>query len=171
MKREKRGMSSKTLSPLERDILREGGASGVEEDNSDHLKSARDHAFDQWERELQSLQGDSVEAEGAAGLLGISPVRMKQELESGKITLFRFREPTGRWLYPRWQFVAGNRIPCLSDFLEALSPEAHPVSVYRFMTMENSDLERAGSSTCLTPRDWLVMGFDPKPVILMAQDI
>jgi hypothetical protein len=56
--------------------------------------------------------------------------------------------------------------------IPALSPELHPVSVWRWFTSPSTELtDEATPDTAISPRDWLLAGRDPNPVAALAPDL
>ena len=52
----------------------------------------------------------------------------------------------------------------------ALPPTLDPVSVLRWYTRPDPELESAGGDV-LSPLDWLRAGLDPAPVVRIARDL
>lgn len=158
------------LSTKEMEILREGGASGLD-DTADINKIAYDLEREELEREWHRILQDSLDENGAALLLGLSRETLRERIHSQQLQLYKTVGPTGNWAFPQWQFSKGGLIPHLEMLVRALSFDAHPVTVCRFMTSENPDLGGDTSDCRHTPSAWLVRGYDPAPVIVQAQDL
>jgi len=158
------------LSTKEMEILREGGASGLD-DTADINKVAYDLGREVLEREWHRILQDALDEDGAALLLGISRETLRERIHSQQLQLYKTVSQTGSWIFPRWQFSKGDLIPHLETLLGALSLEAHPVTVCRFMITENQDLEGDTTDCRYTPSAWLVRGYDPAPVIVQAKDL
>ena len=60
---------------------------------------------------------------------------------------------SGKSLFPKWQFQDDGVIPHLGGLLQVFSSEVHPLTVCRFMTMINRDLESDDVGVCYTPKD------------------
>jgi len=158
------------MSQHEKAILLEGGALGVDED-SEQLARSRGSAIAQLAQEWELVKKEALDEAGVAALLGISRGKLHQLVTTRPPTLFVIGGDYGDLLFPKWQFEDDRLIPHLGDLLQAFSSETHPLSIYRFMTMANQDLESPDFGILYTPRDWLLKGFDPAPVMLMALDI
>ena len=83
--------------------------------------------------------------------------------------LYGFLSRSNDRLYPQWQFTDVATVPDLAELLSAIGGGVHPVSLDQFMLRPNVDLEVNGEE--LSPREWLVSGADPEPVILIAADL
>lgn len=158
------------LSPKEKAILREGGVSGLDEP-VDQNKIVFDLGQELLEREWQFLFQDALEEGGAALLLGLSRERLRENIQSRQLKLHKIIGPTGDRVFPLWQFSKDGLIPHLDELMGALSPGVHPVTVCQFMTTENRDLEMDTSDCCFSPREWLVSGYNPDPVVVQVKDL
>jgi hypothetical protein len=114
--------------------------------------------------------------------LGRNESRIRQRLLER--SLYGIRR--GRnWLLPLFQFELEERqgertlkgvVPGLDQVLPALSPELHPVSVWRWFTSPSTELvgDELGDQSPqrpVSPRDWLLAGRNPKAVAELARDI
>lgn len=113
-----------------------------------------------------------------ADALGRNESRIRQRLLQR--SLYGVRR--GRnWLLPLFQFqVVGGQgaraikaaVPSLEKVFPALSPELHPVSVWRWFTSPSTGLTTdEAPDRPISPRDWLLAGRDPKPVAELARDL
>ena len=128
------------MSQHEKAILLAGGALGVDED-SEQLEQAREAAIAQLTEEWQRLKKDAFEEAEVADLLGISREKVGQLGNTQPPSLFMIPCESGESLFPKWQFQDDGVIPHLGDLLQAFRSEVHPLTVCRFMTMVNRDLE------------------------------
>ena len=99
-----------------------------------------------------------------AALLGVDVTRVSHQTTAGD--LFSYRGGRSRPVYPDWQFTGGAVLPHLRDVLAVLPAGSHPVPVRAFMTSPDDALTLGGRP--VSPRDWLVGGGDPGPVIGLA---
>jgi hypothetical protein len=110
--------------------------------------------------------------------LGRNESRIRQRLLQR--SLYGIRR--GRsWLLPLFQFQVEDRqgvravkgvVPNVEQVFPALSPELHPVSVWRWFTSPSSELTTdEAPDRPVSPRDWLLAGRDPKPVAELARDL
>lgn len=161
--------SSLTASEIQ--ILREGGASGLPDEPVEATLSAECFSLARLRAELKQLHQQSYIAKDVAKLMGITPARVRQLSAPDDRGLYFYTGPENERRYPAWQFDDGETIPHLRNLLKALSPEAHPVTVHRFMTSENPDLETSELDHCLSPRDWLLASYPPEAVLVLARDL
>lgn len=100
-----------------------------------------------------------------AGALRVSATRIRQR--AAERTLYALRDG-GEWRFPRWQFDpgTGREIPGLAAVIPSLSPDLHPIAVYRFLTEPSPDLEIEDQP--VSPISWLSSGGDPGPVAVIA---
>lgn len=159
------------LTKAEMDILDEGGASGVFDDGETGYARTRGLAVLSLEVELRKIEKESLVGPELAQLLGISPPRVRQLVAPKSPGLYVFRGSNGKQLFPNWQINGDTLIPHLKELVQVLSSDAHPVTVCRFMTSVNSDLESPTLLRSLTPREWLVTGHQPKSVLELARDL
>lgn len=85
------------------------------------------------------------------------------------------------WLLPLFQFQVEDRqgvravkavVPSVEQVFPALSPELHPVSVWRWFTLPSTELTTdEAPDRPISPRDWLLAGRDPRPVAELARDL
>jgi hypothetical protein len=110
--------------------------------------------------------------------LGRNESRIRQRLLQR--SLYGIRR--GRnWLLPLFQFQVEDRqrgravkgvVPNVEQVFPALSPELHPVSVWRWFTSPSTELvSDEAPDRPVSPRDWLLAGRDPRPVADLARDI
>lgn len=162
-------VSQSGLTEAELNILNDGGASGIED--GDSLASTRSLALAELQIKYKWLQDRALNSDKAAALLGISQSRVRQRAAPENRGLYSFTGSNAERLYPDWQFHNSKPIPQLRDLLAALSSDAHPVTVYRFMTTRNPDLVTEELDRAPSPRDWLIAGFNVKPILELVRDI
>lgn len=110
-----------------------------------------------------SIDGDAAVAE----LLGVDRSRISQRVTQR--SLYAFTGPSGRRLYPRWQFRDDETLPGLRTVLEALPADLHPLVVRGWFTSPDVDLDLDGDA--LSPVDWLATGGDPAVAADLASDV
>lgn len=159
------------LTAAEIEILREGGAYGLDDTSPGALARSRRLAVMRLQLEFKQLQRDSLYASAVAELLGISAARVRQLTNPGNPGLYSFKGARSKAWFPRWQFVESSVIPNLRLVLQTLSPQAHPVTVQQFMTQVNNDLWSSELEENLSPRDWLIAGYPAEPVLSLIRDI
>jgi hypothetical protein len=111
----------------------------------------------------RSVVGDGAAAE----LLGVDRSRISQRMSDR--SLYAFVGPAEERCFPRWQFVGSKTLPGLKRVLAALDSELHPLSVDRWFTTPNVDLEVGGEP--VNPITWLATGGSPKVVAELARDL
>jgi len=151
------------LTVEEVEVLRDGGFALEGEDLGDDDPLARTAA------EYAALVKSSLTTTAAAARLRVEPSRVRQRLTARPPTLYGVRLESG-WRIPEFQFEGDGLLPGWSEVVAALDPELHPISVYRWLTTPNTDLEdREGRR--LSPRDWLRLGHRPAAVAELAADL
>jgi hypothetical protein len=116
---------------------------------------------------------------GAILATSLSPVRAGERL--GGVTAVRVRQMIGerslhalqlegRWKIPVFQFRDEGLVPNIGAVNPALPPTLDPVSVLRWYTRPDPELEASGGAV-LAPLEWLRAGMEPAPVVLLARDL
>jgi hypothetical protein len=152
------------LAEQEEAFLLRGGAAGVGTYNQ---RVAADNVAVIAGEYAQMVATSSSQQE-AAKRLGVSTSRIRQRLD--KRSLYAIEGPLGR-VCPQFQFTDGGTIPGLEAVLGEISNEAHPVAVQRFFLTVSPDLESEALGRILSPRDWLLTGHSPQPVMLLAREL
>ena len=99
-----------------------------------------------------------------AALFGVDVTRVSHQTTAGD--LFSYKGGRSRSVYPDWQFTGSAVLPHLRAVLAALPAGSHPVPVRAFMTSPDEALMLGDRPA--SPRDWLVGGGEPGPVIGLA---
>ncbi|MEJ2386391.1 MAG: hypothetical protein P8Y27_03470 [Chromatiaceae bacterium] len=113
-----------------------------------------------------------------AAALDRNESRVRQRLL--KRTLYGIRQ--GRsWRLPLFQFQVGERqgtravqgvVPGIEQVFPALSPEVHPVALWRWFTSPSTELVAdEAPEQPLSPREWLLAGRDPEAVARLGLDL
>jgi hypothetical protein len=153
-------------------VLRSGGF------DADAGPSPHDDPIARAAAAYSALMETALTIKAVAGLLGRNESRIRQRLLQR--TLYGIRR--GRnWLLPLFQFQVEDRqgtravkdvVPGIEQVFPALSPELHPVSVWRWFTSPSTELvDDAAPDKPTSPRDWLLAGRDPKSVAGLARDL
>jgi len=160
---------SQPLSLTEKIILRSGGARGLGENSAATRAKVSRMARDLL-HECRALVQQSYELEVAAELLRISPEATKAYASGEARDLYAFQlTDNGPWLFPQWQFYELGCIPNLPSLLSAVGESVNPFIFSRFMLMRSIDLEN--DEECYSPREWLIRGFEPGPVLMLVRDL
>ena len=98
---------------------------------------------------------------------GITSVRVRQMIRERSLYALRLE---GRWKIPVFQFHEEGLVPNIGAVNQALPPTLDPVSVLRWYTRPDPELEAPGGET-LCPLDWLKAGMEPASVVELARDL
>jgi hypothetical protein len=71
---------------------------------------------------------------------------------------------------PAFQFNNGSLVPRIREVLPSLPEGIHPVAVQGFFTTPQPELEGPDEAP-MTPRDWLIAGGDPEPVVALVANL
>ena len=115
--------------------------------------------------EFKRLRDESLGGKQVAELLGISRGRVRQLSAHEHPGLYAFRGLRHEWRYPPWQFFDGGALPNLRELLKVVSPAAHPISVSRFINQKIPDLKPPRLEKPLSPREWLIAGYELETVL------
>lgn len=123
------------------------------------------------QNKFKRLRDESLDSHQVAKLLCISRRRVRQLAAPSHPGLYAFRGQHDIWQFPPCRFIDGCPRPHLRELLKAIRPDAHPASVDRFMRTEIADLEDPELGHPLSPRVWLVVGYDAEPVLDLARTL
>ena len=98
---------------------------------------------------------------------GITAARVRQMIRERSLYALRLE---GRWKIPIFQFQDEGLVPNIVIVNPILPPTLDPVSVLRWYTYPDPELEVSGGDT-LSPLDWLRAGMNPAPVVELARDL
>lgn len=125
--------------------------------------SAAPIALMQAAAKFAALRATALSVRQAADRLGLDTSSIRRRL--GDRTLYGIKAD-GRWLLPAFQFEGDALVPHAERALAALPAGVHPVAVANWFHGPDPDLELAGEP--VAPRDWLLAGNDPEPVVALA---
>jgi len=159
------------LPDLETQVLRGGGFAvdavpTVGEDPIAHATAA-----------YAALLSTALTIKAVAQALGRNESRIRQRLLER--SLIGIRRGRG-WLLPRYQFQVEERdgqhqvravVPGVEQVFPRLSPELHPVALWRWFTSPSTELVPEEGDEPLSPRDWLICGRPVAVVVLLAADL
>lgn len=114
----------------------------------------------------QELLDNALTVADAAEMISLSPARVRQMISHSSLLTVPSKD--GSHLIPAWQLDRGSVLPGLSE----LAPNAHalhPLTLARFMTRTNPDLDLDGHPA--TPAAWLATGGDPSIVADLAEGL
>jgi len=121
--------------------------------------------------ECRELIKTSLDQESVASLLHISAEIFSLMTTRRPPELHVFRLKGSQPLCPAWQFSSSETIPHLKKLLSQASTNAHVLSLSRFMLEKSLDLEIFDSGQHISPREWLIAGYNPEPVMVMISDL
>ena len=98
---------------------------------------------------------------------GITAVRVRQMIRERTLYALRLE---GRWKIPVFQFQDEGLVPNIVAVNPILPRTLDPVSVLRWYTRPDPELEAPGGGV-LSPLDWLRAGMDPASVVGLARDL
>lgn len=151
--------SAGELTAAEAAVLRDGGLVLEEQPGPDPLAgSATDFA---------ALLSTSLSTLEAARRLGVHVTRIRQMLKER--TLYGVQVDR-RWRIPEFQFQDEGLVPNIGQVNAVLDPDLHPISVYRWYTMPEPDLETEEGKV-LSPIAWLKAGYPVEPVVRAAAEL
>lgn len=114
------------------------------------------------EESLGWFRSQCADEKQVAALLGVTVRTVQRRRQRGRLFSWRDRRV---WRYPKWQFVSGGTIPYLRDVLEAARPHERAMTITGLMTRRQALLTVDGFPT--SPREWLVDGLPPGPVLAL----
>ena len=118
--------------------------------------------------EFGAILATSLSAARAGERLGgVTAVRVRQMIRERSLYALRLE---GRWRIPVFQFREEGLVPNIVAVNPALPRTLDPVSVLRWYTRPDPELEATGGGA-LSPLDWLRAGMDPAPVVKLARDL
>ena len=149
------------LTPSELALLEQAGVE-VEESprNSDPMMA--------YATEFGAILATSLSPVQAGERLGgVTAVRVRQMIRERSLYALRLE---GRWKIPVFQFQNEGLVPNIGVVNAALPPTLDPVSVLRWYTRPDPELE-SPEGEVLSPVDWLRAGMDPAPPATLARDL
>jgi hypothetical protein len=121
--------------------------------------------------QLAALANASFTAKEAAELLRVDRTRIFQRLNTNRRpSLYGFRWH-GEWRLPTFQFEGEQILPNFDKIMAVLPRDLHPLSVYRWFTTPTPDLRDRNLGRDVSPREWLLLGNDPAPVVHIAEHL
>lgn len=107
---------------------------------------------------------EAIPISAAARRIGVSDRRLRQRISEG--TLVAVRRPRSRgWLIPAFQLTDTGEVPHIGQVLRSMVRDLSAESLDRLFNLPNDNLGGA------TPRDWLISGEDPLPVMRLVSGL
>lgn len=149
------------LTPAELAVLEQAGV-----DVEEHPD--REDPMMVYATEFGAILATSLSATQAGERLGgVTAVRVRQMIRERSLYALRLE---GRWRIPVFQFQDEGLVPNIVAVNPMLPRTLDPVSVLRWYTRPDPELEIPGGDV-LSPLDWLRAGMDPAPVVKLARDL
>ncbi len=104
----------------------------------------------------------------AARKLGIDESRVRHRLSERTLFGTKVR---GTWVLPAFQFSTDGPVPGIEQVLPHIPADLHPVALLNWFTLPEPDLVVGEEETPVSPRDWLLMGRDPKVAANLAESL
>ncbi|QCF27471.1 hypothetical protein soil367_16925 [Hydrocarboniclastica marina] len=153
------------LTPTEIEVLRAGGAYGLDDEEDFCLVHyANLRGLIEEGRQFLSQCYDITQT---AYLLQVSTDEAEALATQTDPILHTFQLGAGPWFFPRWQFIGSGTVPHLKPLLSVAGASIAPMILSRIMLSKHVDLE---TETTLCPRDWLVEGLDVEPVLKLMRE-
>ncbi|MBW4979718.1 hypothetical protein ABWH88_04300 [Marinobacter adhaerens] len=159
-----RSTDTHPLSEKEVEVLRSGGAKGL--DAGPNLHIARVNSLRRLIEECQTLIEHALYSESVAKLLQISVAEVERNAQRSPPYLHGFELEPGVWRFPAWQFTDAGEIPHLATILPILA-HREPMFLDRFMRLPHCDLEIDHKP--VSPRDWLIAKHDPDQIFQLVR--
>lgn len=125
---------------------------------------AREHAL----HAFFALIENSASTATVAARLGVVASRVRQRIRER--SLFAF-EVGGEHRIPLDQFVGKRELPGLKEILGALPEDMQPVEFSYWLNTPVAELHKVGSTTPLSPRDWLLHTGNTGPLLALAAEL
>lgn len=159
--------TSNLLSTAEVQVLKAGGARGLNHEEHTELNNAAIRSLNILTRECRELVETALDFSSVARLLKIPETEVKREALSTPPLLHAVHLKDGQLRFPQWQFTSSGELPHLSSVLAIIGQSVTPLALSRFMLLPNCDLESQSGLLC--PRDWLLHTANPEPVLDLAR--
>lgn len=111
------------------------------------------------------LNENSLSTAEVAALLGRAPANVRRSRLEGDLYSPGSGTPGQSLRFPRWQFVGNSPLRGLRKVMRAFPSHLHPLSIERFMTTPNQELEN------MTPVEWLASDGDADVVAKVADEL
>ncbi len=111
------------------------------------------------------LEESSLSTADVASLLGRDPANIRRSRLEGDLYSPGVGVPGQSLRFPKWQFVGNTHVRGLRKIIPAFPAHFHPLSIERFMTEPNDELDT------MSPVQWLVSGGEPDAVARLADEL
>lgn len=151
---------SNALPPAEARALDKAGL-----DIDDRVASGAADPAAETVQEYMGILASAMTVRDAAGLLGVDPSRIRQMIRDRSLAAI---EENHRYLIPRFQFVNDRPIPSFSSVFSATPGDVPLILFYRWFVQPSCDLPAGEEQRDMSPREWLLSGYDPEVVVKIA---
>lgn len=156
-----RTYTTSNLTDKEIEILRAGGARGLED--TPETRTSLLNSLKRLLEDCRKLLADSYDIAAVSSLLGVSEAEIEHKALQQPPELHSINSKNGHLRFPRWQFTDSGTIPHLTALLAEVSPSLAEIHLSYFMQRPQDWLEVNGE--CLSPCEWLCRGLDPNAVL------
>ncbi len=111
------------------------------------------------------LEEGSLSTAQVAALLGRDEANVRRSRLKGDLYSPSAGTPGQSLRFPAWQFVEGRVVPGLRQIIPVMPAYYHPLSIRRFMTTPNDELDG------LSPVQWLSQGGPTAVVVRLADEL
>jgi len=150
------------LSATERDILSSAGARGLDNPPVAHRRRQRAN-LEALIQACRALLQNAQDTATVASRLHLSEEVVVNQAHHVPPQLSAIVLPAISLTFPAWQFTETGTIPHLRDLLAVVRTEMPTLVLTRTMIIPHVDLDAGNGG--LSPRDWLISGFNPEPVL------
>lgn len=152
--------SARELTAAELEVLEASGADAREHrDLADPMGA--------YAAEFAAILETSLSTSAAAKRLGVHSVRVRQLIGDGTLYAVQI---DGRWRIPEFQFGRKKLVPNIGEVNAVIDRGLDPVSVLRWYTTPNPELEAADSEV-LSPLAWLERGLPADRLLPLAREL
>lgn len=151
--------TNSALSPSEREVLRSGGARLDFRSLDEAVAQAR---LLELVSESRKLVSEAYDTKAVSKLLGMSESDVERDMHRVPPRFHSIQLKENRLVVPGWQFTESGPIPHLESVLSFVT-SLSPLTLSRFMLTPHQDLEHEDQR--ISPREWLVRGYEPGPVL------
>lgn len=157
------GAGLDALPPHEAAVLDKAGL-GI----SDTVRRGSADPAGQTQSEYMAILASSLTVQETATLLGLSSSRIRQMIRGRSLAAIMENR---RYRIPEFQFVGSKLVPHFGSVYRATPTDVPLILFFRWFVQPSPDLRRPGArqDRAVSPRQWLVKGWDPGPVRRLAK--
>jgi excisionase family DNA binding protein len=152
--------SARELTAAELEVLESSGA-------DTHEHSGLSDPMGAYATQFAAILETSLSTSAAAKRLGVHSVRIRQLIGDGSLYAVQI---DGRWRIPAFQFGRKKLVPNIGEVNAAIDRELDAVSVLRWYTTPNGELETSDGEI-LSPLAWLKRGLPAERLVPVAREL